>query len=826
MSASCSICQLGLVGVIAAATLTTHWQVDNCLHSHLQAFLEGVFTFIQNMPLEDLWQDAAWQQRVALLQGSSRAGTTAGSIDSDQSQQQQQSALLMGRRSTVLTLPPAATQAAPAQVVQGPRQQLLAAAAAARIHAQQMLMQQQQQRRPGTFVHGRSRSAGSLPTNWDLQLELAPSFAGGDAVLTVQQPSPAAIAAIAATPTMAVVRASRRAIAARRAALNSILVLAWLPGKHDQELNSMKGQSSTWYFLEKLYVSALCLNVTIALTSSIRSATAGQAGGSHIGVATAAAAAGDGLGKALGQGAMSSEVQRTVVKGIVNRLSGGNNGLQLINVSDVALRLGDFKLEGRLLNQVGLSSELYRHYFWAALAELRKVLGGAGPGLVQLPASIIWAGFSVVDLLLELQQGRQKPLHSAFALMHVAFTLLSQLSGVATRFIVSMYALVPVQRHGTLSDHSALQRYVRMPATAGEAFYQAVVELYLGAAAGVLGLILDPMAGLRLPGALGAAGAVLGLVKGAAGLMVRPGMGVLDAISKCLKGVGLLFLGRRGIQGKLIRRIRPPGAAEGPAGLAGSGLPGRPGGQLVAPGRRLDDASSHDALVASWQARLPAMSSELEGDQVVSLMATRSCRLLVLTRQHVLYLRATAPARGHLAGGFSYTIRWLLPCSRVDHVRGEEERLKIVMEYHSQLRVPQISVWKQRRAAAAAEGGGEDKSKKMMGKTSTSTATANMPAVVIGTLAAGGQPDGRVLLRIPLQRSLRCASPELYQQVIRAISRHLVQMASTDVAGEGADRLTGMQAKESAAVCSREEVAGRSSAEMPSEGHADLYTVS
>jgi hypothetical protein len=41
----------------------------------------------------------------------------------------------------------------------------------------------------------------------------------------------------------------------------------------------------------------------------------------------------------------------------------------------------------------------------------------------------------------------------------------------------SMYLLLPAA-----ADHSALQRYVRMLGTAGEAFYQAVAELYLGTA--------------------------------------------------------------------------------------------------------------------------------------------------------------------------------------------------------------------------------------------------------------------------------------------------------------------------------------------------------
>lgn len=65
----------------------------------------------------------------------------------------------------------------------------------------------------------------------------------------------------------------------------------------------------------------------------------------------------------------------------------------------------------------------------------------------------------------------------------------------------ALMAAVPVERHGPLSDHGLLQRYLTTPQTAGDAFYQAALELYLGFYAGVAGLVLDPLEGFRLPGA-------------------------------------------------------------------------------------------------------------------------------------------------------------------------------------------------------------------------------------------------------------------------------------------------------------------------------------
>jgi hypothetical protein len=224
----------------------------------------------------------------------------------------------------------------------------------------------------------------------------------------------------------------------------------------------------------------------------------------------------------------------------------------------------------------------------------------------------------------------------------------------------------------------------------------------------------------------------------------------------------------------------------------------------------VDDAALHAALVASWQARLPALASELAGDTVVDVLATRSCRLLLLTRKHVLYLRAQLPTRGQNAGSCSYSLRWLLPCERVDHVRGAEESLRIILEYHSQLRVPDLQAWRQRRqqqhrldkaaaaaatAAAAAARHGLDSQQQQSAAMSAVVAgpggggvlasgSSNQPAAAAVVVSPRGTSNrdadsssaaARVLLRVPLHRSLRCASSELYQQVIRAISRHLVQ---------------------------------------------------
>eukprot|EP00775_Hariotina_reticulata_P006353 gene6353-6586_t len=617
------------------------------LVAELQAFLEAVYSFVQGMPMADLWQDQTWQEHVALLQGNAAADAAAGGA-----------AAALGSAPSGALLPPTATAAAVGRRVTvaaaGPGRSTLGAAGSVLMDVGELNHMQ--------LSHGLGHSAGlsavASASVWPAGLvpanaggaPLPPAtlnLAGQPAGCSEQQlqlaPRPSAAAVLSPAN-----KAARRAAAAQRAALDSALVLAWLPAKHDTELSNMKGQSSTWFFFEQLYISTVAVNVTIMLTSSF-----------------------------------GTEVQRLVVRGM---FSG-----QLINVSDVGLTLGSLDLQNRLLNQVGLRSVLIRHYTWRCVAQARKVLGGAGPGVAQIPTSILWAGASVFDMVREMVDGTLPLPMILPALLHVAFTFASQMLGITSRLAMALLELVPVDRRGALSDRAALQRYVQMPETVVEAFYQAVMELYWGTASGFAGLLLDPAAGLRQPGALGVAGAIVGLIKGGAGLLLRPVFGAVDATSKSLRGVGLVFLGRRGWHGKVVRRVRPPGALEGPA--AASAAPG----SGFARGSWQAERDLHLALIASWQARLPGLHPRLVGDEVMEVLATRSRRLLLLTRQHVLYLRAKVATRGADAGSCTYTLRWLLECERVDHVRGMEDALKIFLEFHMLLKAPDFSNWRLRR---------------------------------------------------------------------------------------------------------------------------------
>ena len=656
--------------------------------------------FVHTLPLADLWQDSQWRARVEVLQGV----TAIAPVSS-------------GGAAPAAALAAAAAAAPGAGPSGGPRVselglglgggppvelagrvgEVAAAAVAARI------------RQPGSQ---RTGEAARMGFRGEINAGAAGSGAAG-----------AGGNALAARSSTGGSRATAQARSLRRQEIENLQVLSWLLLKHEQELQLMKGQSSIWYFMESLHLSAVNLNVTIAVNSSIISSTSGSgSGGGNDGRAgSSAGGSGGGDGeKAVVSGGLMNEVQRQLVRGMLSRISGGM-GYQLINVSNVGLHLAHKELSNTLVNSVGLSNLLIRHYQRQGLAEARKVLGGTGPGLLQIPASILWAGISVVDLAREIAVRKRSPLQMPPALMHVAFTMLSQIVGVSARFVMAVMAVVPMQRRGALSDHSALQRYVRTPRTAGDAFYQAIAEFYLGVCGGVAGLVLDPLAGARLPGVLALVGLAMGLVKGCIGLGVRPMMGAADSGSKVFRGVGLLFLGRRGIQGKLVRRVRPPGAAVGSLedvqGLAGSGLAAVGGSSSWALGGVGNEAVNRAILLSAWQQSLGAVVPELAGDEVLEVMATRPKRLVLLTSRHIAYLRAVPRGPGNSKG--HYSMRWYLPYDVVDHVRGAEDALRLVLEYRQKL------------------------------------------------VLAGLQ------MTLPLHHSLRCANPDVYQRVIKTVSRHL-----------------------------------------------------
>lgn len=190
-----------------------------------------------------------------------------------------------------------------------------------------------------------------------------------------------------------------------------------------------------------------------------------------------------------------------------------------------------------------------------------------------------------------------------------------------------------------------------------------------------------------------------------------------------------------------MRRVRAPGYSPGGDADAGFGAGVPSGSSGAASGVRgvptlAQEAAYHRQLLSSWQEALELLLPDLVGERVTAVLAARPNRVVLLTAGHVAYLRAAKGGGGGDGGGaggpgqqVTYTVRWVLACSAVDHVRGAEESLRIILEYHRPLRL------------------------------------------------------GSLELKLPLHHSLRAANPDLYQRLIKRISRHIGEGGA---GGEGA----------------------------------------
>ena len=96
------------------------------------------------------------------------------------------------------------------------------------------------------------------------------------------------------------------------------------------------------------------------------------------------------------------------------------------------------------------------------------------------------------------------------------------------------------------------------------------------------------------------------------GLGLRPVVGISEAGSKLLQGVGLACQGKRGIQGKLIRRVMAPGAPmqNAVALSAGRAAIGADFSQA------LHTQAMHAQLLEAWQRSLPFIAPALAADKV------------------------------------------------------------------------------------------------------------------------------------------------------------------------------------------------------------------
>lgn len=431
--------------------------------------------------------------------------------------------------------------------------------------------------------------------------------------------------------------------------LNSDPATYWLQQKESQDLVALRGQSdlSSWFFIESAEVGKVTINVSISLSSRVLSA-----------------------GQSFGASEASDEVSQAL----------DASGYQLVNVSNVQISLGkwmignDPSFKGKrtsngFLSQKALVNNLSRHYTREILKEAHKVLGGAGPAVASVPLAVLWASGSTVVLLHEVSMGRAGPIGVLQQLAYVPLMTVSMLLSGFSRMIAAGMAVIPPSRiHG---DDDTVRRLVKRPSNAIEALAKIPHEVVFGFSSAAQGFLYDPIAGWHsgnLPGL------VIGFVKGTVGVPVRPLVGIFEATSDFTGAIAMTSLGREGIVGKTLQRVRAPGAfleetMEGVEYLEG-------------------EESPQVALKAAWQRVLLDFFPEMVGEQVKEVMNVRPTRVILITSNHVAYLKAR-----HHVDHSVYKTKWVIPSSEIQNIQGDPESRKIGIIHVRKYDLKIFGVW-------------------------------------------------------------------------------------------------------------------------------------
>ena len=172
-------------------------------------------------------------------------------------------------------------------------------------------------------------------------------------------------------------------------------------------------------------------------------------------------------------------------------------------------------------------------------------------------------------------------------------------------------------------------------------------------------------------------GFTLGVTKALIGLPTRPLIGCVEFTSKTIAALALTSLGRNGIVGKIQRRVRAPGAYADDGGEA-----------MMEDGPRSEAQAHARALQTAWQRVLPEFFPEMANDTVTEVINVRSTRVVLVTDNHIAYLRAR-----HLREHSVYKATWLIPAAEVQNIRGDPETRKITITHVHKYDLKIFGVW-------------------------------------------------------------------------------------------------------------------------------------
>jgi hypothetical protein len=396
----------------------------------------------------------------------------------------------------------------------------------------------------------------------------------------------------------------------------------WYRKKASDQVRAMRAlsSSSSWYFIERAEIGSLRVILSLSIASQVLAGSEGEK------------------------------------KSLLNR-SLNTSGLQLIDVDNANLQISGLTLSEEVIGVNALKLRLQQHLQWQIISEAHKVLGGSGPAIIGAPLSVLYAFSSAYTIGQEITTGRVGPAVAAQQLGYVAFSAVSQAISAFSTTLILVLAVIPTDEdHGDWADKQTLKRYSGKAINAPKSLYTGFKEVFTGTVRGLSGFLTDPVWACQKGGVLLLPA---GLVKGLLGVPIRPLAGLLEGASRVSQGIGLLCLGKEGIEGILPHRVRAPEVFQEQAQIKGIA------------------ESDHEETLMKWKETLVKLAPELDKDALVHYLeldqASSKRRNTLLFTEHKIVLIGSFEKRKRL----KFFLHWILAGTAVKQVLGKEEKFKI-----------------------------------------------------------------------------------------------------------------------------------------------------
>jgi len=401
----------------------------------------------------------------------------------------------------------------------------------------------------------------------------------------------------------------------------------WYQRKAADQLLAMRAlsSSSSWYFIERAEFGTLRINLSLSIASQVLAGSEGEN------------------------------------KSLLTR-SLNTSGLQLLDVDDAPLEISGMTFSEEVIGKNALNQRLKQHLQWQIISEAHKILGGSGPAIIAAPLSVVYACSSAFTIGQEITTGNLGPLVATQKLGYVAFSAISQAIGALSKTLILVLALVPTDEdHGEWADTQTLKRYSGKPINAPRSLYTGFRELFTGSVRGLSGFLTDPVWAVQKGGVLLLPA---GLLKGLLGVPIRPIAGFLECSSRISQGLGLLCLGKEGIEGILPHRVRAPEVLQEQAQL-----------KSIA-------ESEHEENLDKWKQTLVKLAPAFEQDELIHYLeldqsSSKQRHLLLFTKEQKIILIGCRERKKRL----KFFLCWTLSGKAVKQVYGKEEKFKIKLRH-------------------------------------------------------------------------------------------------------------------------------------------------